>query len=540
MTAVARGRLRHGAEARAALLRGIDRMVALVRPTLGPLPRTVAIAHIAGSQPPEILDNAAVIVRRTLQVADPFENMGAMLVRHLVWRVFEQVGDGGATAAVLAQALVRTGGQSITAGASPLLVRRGMQLGLAAASEALRRQGRPMDGPEDIARAVACSLDDPALASMVGEVVDAVGVDGAVIVEDAQGTTTAREYVDGVRWNEGYVSSFLLKADEATAARVVNPRILVTDYVLDRAEQLLPALEACVAAGQRGLMVIAPEVRDAAVGVLVANRERGLLDGVVAVRAPSFGSQRAGILDDIAAITGGRCVSHERGRRLADITIEDLGRACQAWATRVAFGILGGQGSRSAIRARIAELKAELRAVDGDDAYTGNLLRERIGKLAGTVAVIRVGAASAAEQRARKLRVEAAVKSARAAAREGVVPGGGAALLACVPAVSGLAAPGPDESLGVMAVARALSAPLRAIVRNAGQDEGAVLARAAEHPGRAFDVLQAQWVDPFASGLLDPLPVTLAALDASVSMAMTALTAEVLIHRKQPPLSVQP
>ena len=532
--------IRSGSGALLALLRGIDQMTGLVRPTLGPLPRTVAVARIVGDRPPEILDNAALIARRTLQLADPFENMGGMLVRHLMWRVFEQVGDGGATAAVLAQAMLHAGARGIAAGANPVFVRRGMQIGLAAAVAALRAQVRRIDEPDEIARTVAGSLHDPSLAEMIGEVVDAVGADGGIMVEDAQGTATTHEYLDGVRWNEGFVSSFLLKRDEATSTRLLNPRILVTDYVLDRAEHLVPALEACVAAGERNVLVIAPEVRDAAIGLLVANRERGVLEGAVAVKAPSFGAQRAAILDDIAVITGGHCVSQERGERLAHVRIEDLGRARHVWATRLAFGILGGQGDKAAIRERIALAKAELRAFSDADEYTTNLIKERIGKLAGIAAVIRVGAPTSAEQEERKLRVEAAVKTARSALADGVVPGGGAALLACVPALANLAPSDLDESFGVLALAHALAEPMRTILHNAGLEAEPLVAHARACPGRTFDAVQQQWVDPWSAGLVDPLSITLAALETSASTAMTALTAEVLVHRKQPPMSVQP
>jgi len=296
----------------------MDRMTRLLRPTLGPLPRTVAIARLVGQNPPEVLDSAATIVRRTLQLADPYEDMGGMLIRHLVWRVFEREGDGGATAAVLTRSLVHAGERYIAAGGNPVALRRGMERGLAVAAAALRRQARTIDGPTEIAGVVADSLGSPELADMVAEVVDAAGADGAIMVEDAQGTDTVLEYTDGVRWNEGYVSAFLLTKDEGGTTRVMNPRVLVTDFSLDRAADLLPTLEACVAAGERNLLIIAPEIRDSAVGLLVVNRERGMLDGAVAVRAPAFGLQRTRILEDIAVITGARCVCQERQERLAD------------------------------------------------------------------------------------------------------------------------------------------------------------------------------------------------------------------------------
>jgi chaperonin GroEL len=500
----------------------------------------VAITRLTGvSQGPEVLDSGALIARRTIQLADPFEDMGGMLIRHLAWRVFERAGDGTATAAVLAQSLMHAGMRYIAAGGNPVSMRRGMQLGLDTATAELTRQARTIDGPVEIARVVAGNnlSGRSDLADMLGEVVDAVGTDGAILVEDAQGTHTTHEYIDGVRWNEGYVSSFLLRPDEATTSRMLNPRVLVTDYSLDKAEQLVPALEACVGAGDRGLFVVAPEVRDSAIGVLVANRERGLLDHVVAVKAPSFGVQRTRILEDIAAITGGRCVCQERQDRLGEVTSNDLGSARQAWATRFAFGILGGQGSKATIRQRIAAAKAELSPAE-DDAYTTNLIRERIGKLAGTTAIIRVGAPARAEQEDLKLRIDAAVRSARSALSDGVVPGGGAALLACVPALEALEVSG-DEAVGVKALAHALGEPMRVIVANAGLEVAPILERA-RCDRRVYDVLRQAWVDPWSGGILDPLAVVLTALEASVSAVMTALTADVLIRRAKPPRVVDP
>jgi chaperonin GroEL len=522
-------------------------MTSLLRPTLGPLPRTVAIDRLvgSGSQPPEILDSAATIARRTIQLADPFEDMGGMLIRHLAWRVFEREGDGAATAAVLTQSLVHAGARYIAAGGDPVLVRRGMELGLAVAVLALRAQARTIDGPTEIAGVVAGSLGSSALADMIGEVVDAVGPDGAILVEDAQGTETVLEYIDGVRWNEGYVSAFLPRQDEGATMRLLSPRVLVTDYSLDRAEDLLPTLEACVEAGERNLLIVAPEIRDSAVGLLVVNRERGVLDGAAAVKAPSFGAQRTRILEDIAVITGGRCVCQERQERLADVKIDDLGKARQAWATRFAFGILGGQGSKVGIRQRIAEARAELGAVE-DDAYTSEKIKERIGKLAGTAAIVRVGAPSKSEQEERKFRVDAAVRSARSALREGVVPGGGAALLACIPALEGLAKQSSgDEVVGIAALAEALAEPMRAILGNAGLEVAPIVEEARRRAAcqvaeRVFDVLGRDWVHAQTGGVADPVSVTLAALETSVGTAALALTSEVLVRRKNPPRATNP
>src|SRR5262245_3609590 len=271
-------------------------MTALMSPTLGPIARTVAIAPIGDKGPPEILDSAAIIARRTLQLADPFEDMGAMIIRHLALRVSEQTGDGAATAAILANALVRAAQPCLAAGSNPVALRRGMERGLEIACAELRRQARMIELPSEIASVAAGAVGDQDVAEMIGEVVDAVGADGAILVENSAGPKTECEYVEGVRWNEGYLSHFLLKPGESTA-RLLDPRIHATDIALERADQLVPALEACVAAGDRSLLVIAPEVRDAALGLLIANRDRGVVDSVMAVKAPAFGVTQTQILE---------------------------------------------------------------------------------------------------------------------------------------------------------------------------------------------------------------------------------------------------
>ncbi len=523
---------------RAALIRGMGKMTRLLRGTLGPRGRAVMMAPLVTTRPPEVLDSAAVIARRMTGVGDYFEDMGAMIVRHLCWRVYERVGDGVATAAVLTQAIVDRAETYIAAGGSPVPVKRGIELGLEAALADLKRQARRVDEPGEIAALIAGTVRDPALAARIGSIVDAVGADGSIQVEDGEGIETTSEYLEGVRWSEGYVSPHLLKKGETTA-RLMEPRILVTNHHLERVEQLLPALEACAAAGERSLLVIAPEVKDAAIALMVLNRERNLFDHVMAAKAPHFGEQRAGILDDIAVVTGGRCILEDRHEKLEDVTLDDLGRARQAWVTHSHFGILGGRGEKSAIRARIAELKPMVRALD-DDQWSRERVKERIGKLAGLAAHIKVGAATPSDRDELKFRVEAAVTSARAAALEGVVPGGGAALLACVPAVEALALSG-DEAVGAKILARALAEPMRVLARNAGLEPSTIVEGARQRgPGWAFDLVGGAWVDTWKAGLLDPVPVVTAALEAAVSGAGVALTSDVLIHHKKPSVTVQP
>jgi chaperonin GroEL len=513
-------------------------MARLLGITLGPRAHTVAMAPLVEQRPPEILDSAAIIARRMTGVGDPFEDMGAMLVRHLAWRVFERVGDGVATAAVLTQAIVERAETYLAAGGNPVPIKRGLELALDAALAELRRQARRVEEPEEIATLVAGTVRDPALATRIGSIVDAVGPDGSIQIEDGEGTETTWEYVDGVRWKEGYLSPHLLKPGETTV-RLLEPRILVTNHHLERAEQLVPALEACAAAGERSLLVIAPEVRDAAVAVMVLNRERGLFDHVVAAKAPHFGDQRVGILEDLAAITGGRSILEDRHERLEDVTLADLGRARQAWVTHSHVGILGGRGDKAAMRDRIGQLKQELHAIE-DDAWSRDRIKERIGQLAGLAATIKVGAATPSDRDELKLRVEAAVTAARAAVQDGVVPGGGAALLACAPAVQALELSG-DEAVGAAILARALAEPMRRLVENAGHDSGWIVDEARRRePGWTFDVLGERWVEAWKAGILDPLPVVTAALETAVSAAAVALTSDVLIHHKHPSLSVQP
>lgn len=526
--------------ARAALLRGVDIMTAALRPTLGPMARTVAVAGTSPTVAPEVLDSAATIARRTAQLACPFEDMGGMLVRQMVWTVFEHAGDGAATAAVLCQGLLHAAAPSIAAGGDVMALKRGIEQGVAVALAELRRQARPIELPSEIAGVVAGIVRDPRLAGMIGEILDAVGPDGAVLVRDGQGTTTDYEFLEGVRWDRGYVSYFLLREGE-TAASLVDPRIFITDEALATGEQLLPVLEACAAAGERSLLIIAPRVEDAAVATLILNRDRGLFDAVMAVRAPAVGEQQTRILEDLAAITGGRCIATSAGGRIADVIVEDLGRARRAWVTGSAFGILGGQGGKGAIRQRIAEAKEALREV-ADDTYLRATLQERIGKLAGAAAIIRVGAPVPAARADLQLRIEAAVTAARAALREGVVAGGGAAFVACAPALEALAGRlVADEALGVRILARALAEPMRTIAENAGVDPGPVVHEARERGAVwTFDAVGLTWVEAWDAGILDPLAVALAALETSASAATMALTTEVLIRHKRPGLSTRP
>lgn len=528
----------HGPAARAVLLRGMEQMTRLLRPTLGPVARTVVVASILGNRN-EVLDSGATIARRTIELPDPFEDMGAMIVRHLAWRVHETAGDGSATAAVLATALMAEANRVIEAGNSPVMVRRGIEEAVAIVRAQVQAMARPIDLPEEIAAIVLGTVRDEKIAQMIGDVVDGLGEDGSAVVENAHGTETDYQYIEGIHWNEGWHSPSFLKRTETTA-RLIDPRILITDTRITEAAQILPAMEACVAAGEKAFFVVAPELSESALSVLLTNRDRGVID-TLAVKAPTFGAQRTGILEDLAIATGGRCFREEVGESIATATLADLGRARQAWSQQRAFGVLGGQGNRDTIRARLMELRAELASLEHDD-WRVKRMRERIGKLSGSEVVIIVGAPSEAARDELKLRVETAITLARSALRDGVVPGGGATFLACaVRLTSTVAGRRDEEAIGWRALARALEAPMQAISANAGLDGRATVAAGrAQVPELTYDVLRRAWADPWEAGILDSAGVLAAALDAGVSAAAAALTSEVLIHRPDAPNAKAP
>jgi chaperonin GroEL len=508
----------------------MDQMAALVSPTLGPVARTVAIDSLVSSTP-EILDSGATIARRTIELPDPFEDMGAMLVRHLLLSVFEAVGDGTATTAVLTRSLVHRVARYLTGGGDMAQLERGLVRALNFALLEIGSRARPIQGADAITSVAVGVVRERKVASIIGEILDATGADGAVVVEEGDAIETSCEYMEGMRWNEGLVSEAFLDPGLATV-RLLDTRILVTDCALETPEQLLPAIDACIAAGERRLFVIAPEIREPVIGLLVLNRQRGVLDGAAAVRAPSTGEVRAGILGDLAIACGGH-VLQAAANGLRRATLSDLGWARQVWATRQAFGVLGGRGNRGAIRERVAQARADLTRA-ADDRHLRSMTQQRIGRLFGLGAVIRVGAPSQLEREELRLRTEAAVSAARLALRDGVVPGGGAALAACADALCRRQATGEQRVADVI-LADALTAPMRVIARNAGCVEPAALVAAARRrgPDASFDVVRRTWVDAWQADLVDPAPVVRTALEAAFSGARTAMTTGALARRRQ-------
>jgi chaperonin GroEL len=521
-----------GSEARAALTRGLAIMASTVRPTLGPTARTVAIAPIAGTGPPEILDRAATIARRMIAIEGPFENMGAMLLRHLIWRVHETVGDGGATAAVLATRLIESAVNYIGLGGDPLALRRGIERAAAAATAELGSMARPIEFPREISSMVRKSLHDDRISLMIGEALDAVGPDGVISVRESPGMQTECEYVEGLRWNGGSVSSHLLDEERVTTT-LDNPLILVTDFALTSAGDVIPVLERAFGAG-RPLLIIAPEVHDAALAVLIANREHGLL----AVKAPTPGDQEERAIEEIALIVGASLQRRARGDHLNNVQLSDLGSARQAWATRGMAGLLGARGDRDAIRDRLTEVRLELDWATEEDARIK--LRDRIGRLSGIGVILRVGGHTKSERQERAQRIDAAISSGRAALRCGVVPGGGCALIAAARAASNQELPG-DELVGARLFARALEEPLRVIAANAGVDASPVVHEAYRlTPNFVYDAVRKDWVNPWEAGILDALLVLRQVIEISVSSAVTTLRTNTLVRGPAPATSRTP
>lgn len=520
-----------GPMAREALRRGIDSLARTVRSTLGPTPRTVAVQDVRSGRPIEVLDDAATILRRIIEIPDHYVNMGAMMLRHAVWKTVEEAGDGGATTAALFQALTREIAPYVAAGGDPVALQRHLERSLAVVAAALRDQARPLDGPDDIARAAETLCHDAELAAMLGEIFDIIGTDGYLQIEDGYAPRLERQYVEGVHWDEGYVSPYFNDDELAQEARLDLPLVLISDLRLTRAEELLPLLNRLVEIECPGLVLIADEVSGSALHLLLTNHKQGVLRSV-AVKAPSHEPYRSRILADLAILTGGRVVSRESGQRADHVDLSDLGRVRQAWANDSNFGLAGGDADPAALRRRIGEVKAELAAATSKEDREH--ARRRLGKLVGGVAILYVGGTTSGQQQTRKALAKRTATALRLALREGVVPGGGSAYLACRRALLGLPA-SPDERAMARAVATALEEPLVAIAANAGYDPKPVVAQVASgEPWRGFDARTGQLVDMWSAGIIDPLPVVRTALEVAASGVAMALISEVLVHPRAP------
>ncbi len=523
---------------RAALQRGVDQLANLIRPTLGPLPRWVALERVASRKdPPELLDDGATIARRFLALPDANESTGAMLLRHTLWRVYEKVADGTATTAVLFQAIVREAARYIAAGYNAPRLRAGIEQGLAVVRQDLRRMARSLEGEEQIARAALALCHDPELARFLGEAYDIVGPDGYVQINTSNKRGLDREYVEGVYWDTNWFTPYFITDPVRQIVELDDPAVLVSDLQITAAEQILPVMEKVAKAGIKALAIIASNVSGDALGLLVANQRAKVLNAL-AVKTPSYGADRRGIMADIAALTGARVLLDVAKERVEDVTLADLGRARRAWATAQYFGLVGGRGDPVALRQHIANVRAEVEQTT--DAREKDQVRKRLSKLLGGIATIRVGGATEAEMNARKEVAERAATALRTALQGGIVAGGGAALLACQGALDKMPLDG-DEGHGVRILRRALEEPMRAIAINAGYDPSPIIARVRESPpGWGFDARTGQIVDMFEAGIFDPLLTIDTALESAVSGAVMTFTTEVIVRRKKLLESVNP
>lgn len=530
----------HGDSALRALRRGAATMTALLRPTLGPLARTVVIADVANrNSAPEILDRGAIIARRTVQLDDPFADMGGMLIRQLAWDLHETVGDGAVTACLIAEALVEGAAPLVAAGFDPVAIVQSWRRLLGPALAGLSRQAVPIGSMLEIRGVIQGTVRDPSLVEMIAEMMAGVGADGSVTIEESATTESGYHFIEGISWREGWASPSFAP-DTGSQVSLESPGVFVSVSPLITSGELLPVLEACLAGGKRALLVIAPQLGDEAIKLLLLNRDRGVLDAVGAVRAPLLGRQQAEALGDIAALTGARVLDRAGWLAGDGIDASYIGSAAHAWITRKEFGLSGGITDRQLVRERLRTARAELRSEHLRDETEIDAIRARIGRLGGVAAIIRIGAQTKLEQAETLTRVEAAVRAARAALSGGVVAGGGRALVHCAEQVERLHDPsvdGPSARVFVDALRR----PMRELVASAGLEPSLIVEAARDQPADwTFDVTRKAWANAFDGSILDPVPMLVTALEKSVSIAGMLLTTGALIRHRNPSIAQTP
>ncbi len=516
-------------EARRALKRGIDTLAGAVKTTLGPKGRNVALDKKFGA--PSVTHDG-VTVAKEIQLEDPFENMGAQLLKEAATKTNDVAGDGTTTATVLAQAIVNEGLKNLAAGANPMQLKYGIDRGTEAVVAYLRKSAIPVDGQKEIAQIATVSAADEQIGQLIAEVMDRVGKDGVITVEESRGINFETEYVEGMQIDKGYISPYFATNTEKMEASIENPYILITDKKISAVQDILPVVEKMVQQGKREIVIIAEDVDGEALATLVVNKLRGILN-VLAVKAPGFGDRRKEMLRDIAVLTGGTVISEEMGRRLDSATLEDLGSARLVIAHKDDTTVVEGHGESADIQGRIRQIKAQIDETTSD--YDREKLQERLAKLSGGVALIKVGAGTEVELKYRKTRVEDALSATRAGVEEGIVPGGGIALINAIEALDGLNLTG-DAATGAFILRRALEEPLRQLAANGGRDGSVVVegARRAqkEHGNNkniGYNVLTDTYVDMVEVGIVDPAKVTRSALQNATSIAAMILTTEALI-----------
>ena len=528
--------IKRGEEARKALEIGVNTLADTVKITLGPKGRNVVLDKKYGSP---LITNDGVTIAKEIELDDPFENMGAQLVKEVSTKTNDVAGDGTTTATLLAQSMIAEGLKNLAAGANPMIVKKGMAKAVEAAVAEIKKQSRKVDGSKDIARVGAVSSGDEAIGNLIAEAMEKVTADGVITIEESKTAETYSEVVEGMQFDRGYVTPYMVTDTEKMEAVIDDAYILITDKKISVITDLLPLLEQIAQSGKK-LVIVAEDVEGEALNTLIVNRLRGTLN-VVCVKAPGFGDRRKEMLQDIAILTGGTVVSEEVGLTLKESSIEDLGRARQVKVTKENTTIVDGAGDAKAIKDRVAQIRSQIGNTTSD--YDKEKLQERLAKLSGGVAVIKAGASTETEMKEKKMRIEDALNATRAAVEEGVVAGGGTIFVNVIPAVLALTdSVEGDEKTGVQIVARALEAPIRQIAANAGLDGSVILekVRTSGKDGYGFDAYKEEYCDMVTSGIIDPAKVTRSALENAASVAAMVLTTESLVADKPEPPAPAP
>ncbi len=521
----------YGEEARHALERGVNQLADTVKITMGPKGRNVVLDKKFGTP---LITNDGVTIAKEIELADPFENMGAQIVKEVSTKTNDVAGDGTTTATLLAQAIIREGLKNLAAGANPMVMKKGISKATEAAIEAIKGHSKPVSGTSDIARVGAISSSDDAIGSLIAEAMEKVSHDGVITVEESKTAETYSEVVEGMQLDRGYITPYMVTDTEKMEAVLDDALILLTDKKISSIQDLLPILEQVAQSGRR-LLIVAEDVEGDALSTLLVNKLRGTLN-VCCIKAPGFGDRRKEMLEDIAILTGGQVISSDLGMEVKEATMDMLGRARQVKVQKENTIIVDGEGSSDAISARVGQIRKAIETTTSD--YDKEKLQERLAKLAGGVAIIRVGAATEAEMKEKKLRIEDALNATRAAVEEGIVAGGGAAYVDAISAVEKLVDTlEGDEKTGANIVAKALAEPMKQIAANAGIDGSVVLERvkSAGKTGYGFDAYKEEYCDMIASGIVDPTKVTRSALENAASVAAVLLTTESLVADKPEP-----
>ena len=524
--------IKYGAEARAALEAGVNQLADTVRVTLGPKGRNVVLDKSFGAP---LITNDGVTIAKEIELEDAFENMGAQLVKEVATKTNDVAGDGTTTATVLAQAMVNAGMKNLAAGANPIILRKGMKKATACAVEAIGKMSQKVNGKEHIARVAAISAGDEAVGQLVADAMEKVSNNGVITIEESKTMQTELDLVEGMQFDRGYISAYMATDMDKMEAVLDNPYILITDKKISNIQEILPLLEQIVQSGAK-LLIIAEDVEGEALTTLIVNKLRGTFN-VVAVKAPGYGDRRKAMLEDIAILTGGTVISFELGYELKDTTMDMLGRAKSVKVQKENTVIVDGEGDKEALQSRIAQIKKQIEETTSD--FDREKLQERLAKLSGGVAVIRVGAATETEMKEAKLRLEDALAATRAAVEEGIICGGGSAYIHASKEVAKLAASlEGDEKTGAGIVLKALEAPLYHIAANAGLEGSVIINKVRESEvGVGFDALKEEYVDMVSAGILDPAKVTRSALQNATSVASTLLTTESVVAniKEDPP-----